>query len=151
MNIQPFFLMLGLLAAQYVLGRYPSWALILARPIGMVAATVFILGVLLMAAGAVVLLWQRTTLHPGHIPNKLVTRGVFAYSRNPIYQGMLLILTTIPLTASQPRLLVLTALFYLIMNFYVIPREERMIRTGFGVAFDDYTRRTRRWLGIYKA
>lgn len=150
MNIQPFLLMLALLAGQYVFGRYPSFALILARPIGMVAVAIFLLGFLLMAFGAVVLLWQRTTIHPGHIPQKLVTRGLFALTRNPIYLGMLLILTTIPLMAAQPRLLIFTLVFFLIMDFYVIPREERIIRAGFGAAYDDYRKRTRRWLGTYK-
>ena len=30
------------------------------------------------------------------------------------------------------------------------PREERIIRAGFGLEFDDYRKRTRRWLGMYK-
>ena len=150
MNIQPFLLMLALLAGQYVFGRYPSFALILARPIGFVAASIFMLGFLLMAAGAVTLIWKRTTIHPGHTPQTLVTRGLFALTRNPIYLGMLLILTTIPLMATQPRLLIFTLVFFLIMDFYIIPREERIIRAGFGVAYDDYRKRTRRWLGSYK-
>ena len=150
MNIQPFFLMLALLAGQYVFGRYPSFALILARPIGLVAVTIFMLGFLLMAIGAVVLMWQRTTIHPGHTPQKLITGWMFAITRNPIYLGMLLIMTTIPLMAAQPRLLVFTLAFFVIMNFYVIPREERIIRAAFGDEFDAYTQRTRRWLGRYK-
>lgn len=147
MNIQPFLLMLALLAGQYVFGRYPSFALILARPIGFVAVSIFMLGFLLMAVGAVTLLWKRTTIHPGHTPQTLVTRGLFALTRNPIYLGMLLILTTIPLMATQPRLFVFTLAFFLIMNFYVIPREERIIRAGFGANYDDYCQRTRRWFG----
>ena len=150
MNIQPFLLMLALLAGQYVFGRYPSFALILARPIGLVAVGIFAAGFLLMVSGAVTLLWQRTTIHPGHTPKKLIIRGLFALTRNPIYLGMLLILTTIPLMAVQPRLLIFTLAFFLIMDFYIIPREERIIRAGFGSEFDDYRKRTRRWLGMYK-
>ncbi|MBS1174951.1 MAG: hypothetical protein H6R05_1082 [Burkholderiaceae bacterium] len=139
--------MLALLAGQYVFGRYPSFALILARPIGMVAVATFLIGFLLMAFGAVTLIRKRTTIHPGRTPQKLVTRGLFALTRNPIYLGMLVILTTIPLMATQPRLLIFTLAFFLIMNFYVIPREERIIRAAFGAEFDDYCQRTRRWLG----
>lgn len=142
--------MLALLAGQYVFGRYPSFALILARPIGVVAVAIFLAGFLLMAFGAVTLIWKKTTIHPGHTPQKLVTGGLFALTRNPIYLGMLLILTTIPLMATQPRLLILTLAFFLIMDFYVIPREERIIRASFGMDFDDYCKRTRRWIGRYK-
>lgn len=65
MNIQPFFLMLALLTGQYVFGRYPSFALILARPIGLVAVSIFAVGLLLLLAGALTLLWRKTTVHPG--------------------------------------------------------------------------------------
>ena len=68
MNIQPFFLMLALVAGQYVFGRYPSFALILARPIGMVALVIFAVGLLLLLAGALTLLWRKTTVHPGRTP-----------------------------------------------------------------------------------
>ena len=149
MNIQPFFLMLALLAGQYVFGRYPSWALILARPIGLVAVAIFALGLLLLLAGALTLLWRKTTVHPGRTPQALVTGGLYRYTRNPIYLGMLLILLTIPLMATQPRLLIFTLAFFVIMDFYVIPREEKIIRKAFELDFEVYQRRTRRWFGIY--
>ena len=149
MNIQPFFLMLALLAGQYVFGRYPSFAWILARPIGMVALAIFTIGFLLMLVGALSLLWRKTTLHPGHTPQRLVTGGVYRYTRNPIYLGMLFILFTIPLMAMQPRLLIFTLIYFVVMDFYVIPREEKIIRNGFGTDYAVYQRRTRRWLGTY--
>ena len=141
--------MLALLAGQYVFGRYPSWALILARPIGLVAVAIFALGLLLLLAGALTLLWRKTTVHPGRTPQALVTGGLYRYTRNPIYLGMLLILLTIPLMATQPRLLIFTLAFFVIMDFYVIPREEKIIRKAFELDFEVYQRRTRRWFGIY--
>ena len=149
MNIQPFFLMLALLTGQYVFGRYPSFALILARPIGLVAVSIFAVGLLLLLAGALTLLWRKTTVHPGRTPQKLVTSGLYRYTRNPIYLGMLLILFVIPLMAMQPRLLIFTLAYFVIMDFYVIPREEKIIRNGFGTDFAVYQRRTRRWFGTY--
>ena len=149
MNIQPFFLMLVLLAAQYIFGRYPSFALILARPIGLVALTIGVVGGALMLLGAFSLAWRKTTLHPGHRPQKLVTGGVYRYSRNPIYLGMLLILCTIPLMATQPRLLIFTLIYYVIMDFYVIPREEKIVQSAMGTVYQVYLSRTRRWFGTY--
>ena len=149
MNIQPFFLMLVLLAGQYVFGRYPSFALILARPIGLVAVSIFAVGLLLLLAGALTLLWRKTTVHPGRTPQKLVTSGLYRYTRNPIYLGMLLILFVIPLMAMQPRLLIFTLAYFVIMDFYVIPREEKIIQSAFAVDFEVYKRRTRRWFGNY--
>lgn len=141
--------MLALLAGQYVFGRYPSFALILARPIGLVAVAIGALGLLLMLSGAATLLWRKTTVHPGRVPQRLVTRGLFHYTRNPIYLGMLLILLTIPLMATQPRLLVFTLAFFVIMDFYVIPREEKIVQSAFARDYEAYRRTTRRWFGTY--
>ncbi len=141
--------MLALLAGQYVFGRYPSFAWILARPIGLVALAIFTFGFLLMLLGALTLLWRKTTVHPGRTPQRLVTGGIYRYTRNPIYLGMLFILFTIPLMAMQPRLLIFTLIYFVVMDFYVIPREEKIIRNGFGTDYAVYQRRTRRWLGTY--
>ena len=105
--------------------------------------------VILMLVGALSLLWRKTTLHPGHTPQRLVTGGIYRYTRNPIYLGMLFILFTIPLMAMQPRLLIFTLIYFVVMDFYVIPREEKIIRNGFGTDYAVYQRRTRRWLGTY--
>lgn len=62
---------------------------------------------------------------------------------------MLLILFVIPLMAMQPRLLIFTLAYFVIMDFYVIPREEKIIQSAFAVDFEVYKRRTRRWFGNY--
>ena len=56
---------------------------------------------------------------------------------------------TLRLMAMQPRLLIFTLAYFVIMDFYVIPREEKIIQSAFAVDFEVYKRRTRRWFGNY--
>jgi protein-S-isoprenylcysteine O-methyltransferase Ste14 len=146
MNIYPLPLMLGLMVAQYILGGFPSLTHAIAHPIGLVALAVGGFGLLLMLISFIGLKRRNTTVDPTRSPNALVTTGLYRISRNPMYLGMLLMLFLIPLMAMRPRPLVFTLVFFLIMNFYVIPREERRIEKIFGSAFTQYKKRVRRWL-----
>lgn len=76
----------------------------------------------------------------------LVSTGVYAITRNPIYLGMLLVLIAgaLCLTSLWALLAPLSFALY-ITRFQIIP-EERALETLFGLAFADYKRRVRRWL-----
>lgn len=83
----------------------------------------------------------------GH-PKRLVTNGVFRYSRNPIYVAFLLPLVSLaylsPLAA-----LVSCLLYLLLMTFFVIMPEERVLSAEFGEAYQDYRARVPRWFGRF--
>lgn len=68
-------------------------------------------GVLLMALGAAEMRKWRTTVMPHEEARHLVTTGIFARSRNPIYLGDVLILTGLILIWDAPLALVLIPIF----------------------------------------
>lgn len=80
-------------------------------------------------------------------PDRLVTTGPFALSRNPIYLTFL-----VPLAAYawySPLAALLAALVYVgVMTWSVIASEERLLEQKFGDTFRAYKRRTPRWLVI---
>lgn len=78
-------------------------------------------------------------------PNHLVTDGVFAYSRNPIYVAFFAPLAS--LAVISPVAAVVAFVVYIAaMNRFVIAREERVLEENFGDAYRAYKTRTRRWL-----
>ena len=78
-------------------------------------------------------------------PNHLVTDGVFAYSRNPIYVAFFMPLLS--LAVLSPVASAVAFGFYIFgMNWFVIKREERVLEEGFGDEYRAYKMRTRRWL-----
>ncbi|MGI9461624.1 MAG: methyltransferase family protein [Alphaproteobacteria bacterium] len=89
----------------------------------------------------------KTSLNPRH-PNEasvLVTSGVFATSRNPMYLGLFLLLMGFGLMLESWWSLCLPILFLLyIQKFQIIP-EERILQKKFGKKYSDYCQAVRRW------
>lgn len=79
-------------------------------------------------------------------PGKLVTEGLFARSRNPMYLGMLVILIGVAsLLGSIAPWLGPIAFFAIAGGFY-IPIEEKAMVERFGEQYAEYRRRVPRWL-----
>lgn len=103
-------------------------------------------GLVFLSAAAARMRGARTTLDPAGRPRALVTGGVFRFSRNPIYLGMVLLLLGAALMAASWPGLVLVPLFAVLITLRFIRREEAALARAFGEEFTSYTRRTRRWL-----
>jgi protein-S-isoprenylcysteine O-methyltransferase Ste14 len=111
-------------------------------------AIVFLaLGLLLMIAAVLALSAARTTVNPlrPSRASKLVTRGIFRVSRNPIYLGDALVLAALALWLGNAANFVLLALFVAYIDRLQILPEERALTTLFGPAYLDYCARVRRW------
>lgn len=129
------------------------WVLAPLDPFSFVIAGTRPLGTFLLIGGLSLMLmavWEmrqhRTTPIPHMEPDALVSSGVFAISRNPIYLGDALILGGVILRADSPMLLVLIPIFVLIIQKRFIRAEESRLRRAFGAAFDAYCEKTRRWV-----
>lgn len=88
----------------------------------------------------------RTNIHTFRRPDVLVTEGPFRLSRNPMYLGFVLALLGLALGLGSVSALALVVVFWLIVNSWYIPFEERVMRETFGDSYTRYARRTRRWL-----
>ena len=91
---------------------------------------------------------HKTTINPLS-PDKassLVNSGIFSYSRNPMYLGMLLILLSISFKFNISGGLFISFLFKIyITRFQIIPEEKAMAKL-FGEEFITYKNQTRRWI-----
>jgi len=87
-----------------------------------------------------------TTIKPFERSSALVTQGPFGYSRNPMYSGLVLaLLGTAWLFGTLTPFAVVPAFAMLIQSRF-IRAEEAMLKEAFGVQYDDYCKRVRRWL-----
>lgn len=105
-------------------------------------------GVFLALAGVVSFRRHRTTVNPlkPQAASALVSTGVYAFTRNPMYLGMLVVLVAWGLYLSNLAAAVLVPLFVPCLNRLQILPEERVLRARFGAAFDAYAARVRRWI-----
>ena len=103
-------------------------------------------GVALTAVAALQMVLHHTSFVPRRDPSELVTGGVFALSRNPIYLGDALMLAGLCLWWHAPLALVLVPVFMAAITWRFILGEEARIAARFGDSYARYRARTRRWL-----
>lgn len=103
-------------------------------------------GVLLMVAALFAFWRHKTTAIPHQTPERLITDGVFARTRNPIYLGDALVLSgVILLFDAVPSLILVPIFVWWIERQFIIPEEDRMRRV-FKAEFARYERKVRRWV-----
>ena len=73
--------------------------------------------------------------------NHLMTTGVYAWVRNPVYSAAMLVCTGLLLMAYNLWLLLLPPVFWALMTAMLIPTEEKWLRELYGQAYADYCRR----------
>lgn len=97
-----------------------------------------------------ILLFRRagTTVNPFKpgTSSSLVTNGIYRFTRNPMYIGLLLTLLGWAAFLSSPPALFGLAVFVLYMNRFQIEPEERVLSSLFGTDYAAYHARVRRWL-----
>jgi protein-S-isoprenylcysteine O-methyltransferase Ste14 len=109
-------------------------------------------GVLFCLAGLLLVLWSlisfgesfRVGIDNEH-PDKLITSGIFAISRNPIYVAFALILLGQFLIFPNWILLVYMAAGIWLFHRQVL-REEEYLQQHYGKEYSDYSNRVRRYL-----
>ena len=122
---------------------------------GLDAGAPLFLGVIMMAAGFGLaftglrtLISNRTTPSPIQIEraNKLVTTGLYQFSRNPMYLGMVIFLVGVAVLFGNIWLLIEPAVFAAYITRFQIEPEERMLAAKFGADYVSYQKRVRRWI-----
>jgi len=110
-------------------------------------------GFLIIGFGFVLAFWTRslflrnsTTLQLSEEPTSLVTAGPFRYSRNPIYLGMASVLYGVAVLQGTLVAFAFPALFVMVIQFFIIPGEERKLENLFGETYREYKKSVRRWI-----
>jgi protein-S-isoprenylcysteine O-methyltransferase Ste14 len=105
------------------------------------------LGLLLSGWGQRTFAAEGTEILPASPTNKkVVTRGPFRYTRNPMYLGLILMAFGFAFYFGTPPFYAVPVLLFLLCNFVFIPFEEAKMQRQHGDQYTDYLRRVRRWL-----
>ncbi len=133
-----------------VLGLLVSW--LVGDPLASSPVTAG-LGWLLVAAFVVWNGWalvtiakHRTALLPGGPTTTVIDRGPFAWSRNPLYIGLLVGSAGVGLVVASMWALIALPLEWALLRWGAVVPEEQYLAAKFGATYTDYTGRVRRWL-----
>ncbi len=90
----------------------------------------------------------RTTVNPlrPSASSALVTRGVYRYTRNPMYLGQATVLAGAMLYLQSAIALLAVPLFVLYITWLQIMPEERALQARFPEVYPLFRQRVRRWL-----
>lgn len=79
-----------------------------------------------------------------------IMSGVYAFSRHPMYVSGILLYAGVGLAATSWIFLLCAAVDTVAWHL-AIPEEERNMSEKYGAAYEDYLRRTPRWIGLPRA
>jgi len=91
---------------------------------------------------------HNTTFHP-HTPEKtstVVDTGIYAYSRNPMYLALVLVLLALAFYLKNVTCFAVMPLFIWYITRYQIKPEEVMLDKLFPIDYQAYSQKVRRWL-----
>ncbi len=107
----------------------------------------FIAGVALILAARRQFAQHGQYTDPGHPTTNLVMTGVFSFSRNPLYLGVVGILIGIGLVINFMWVLIFLLPALVACHIILIRPEEKYLSVRFGEEYHIYTARVHRWLG----
>ena len=89
---------------------------------------------------------NKTTMIPFQDPSFLITNGIYKYTRNPMYLGMLFVQFGIAIYFGSISPFIIPFLFIPIMNSRIIQHEEVMLEKQFGESYIIFKNSVRRWI-----
>jgi protein-S-isoprenylcysteine O-methyltransferase Ste14 len=143
--IPPLWLLLALLAAA-ALHRWLPIAHVLQPPVTRLGLAFLVAGVALAFSGVGAFHRARTPIIPFERSTTLVTAGVYRFTRNPMYLGLVLILSGTALLLGSIGAFVPLPLFIWIIHAGYIRAEERFLEEIFGSEYVQYKSAVHRWL-----
>ena len=115
---------------------------------GLSSLLMILIGLTVIVIGVKTFHKSDTTVNPLNPKeaSHLVTDGVFSYTRNPMYLGMLIIVLGVTVyNGVYIGIIILPCFIFYIKKFQIKPEEEAM-QEIFADDYTDYFKRVRRWL-----
>lgn len=119
---------------------------IIPEPYSYAGAVLVVLGIAIAAVAAGSFHKAGTPVIPFEPSTALVTGGVYRYTRNPMYLGMVLLLIGAAILFGSLGAWIPIPFFIWIIQANFIRGEERFLEAIFGEQYREYKRKVRRWL-----
>ncbi len=132
--------------------------LLLAQDRSPASGPVLLVALGLLVMGAVIYVWcvwdfaafGHGTPAPFDAPRKLVVRGLYRYTRNPMYLGILTSLLGWAVMFQAPPLIIYAFCLAIGFQLFIVLYEERRLGRQFGAEYHIYCTQVGRWLPRFR-
>lgn len=149
LKVPPPFVMLLLVGTVFLFDQLFPFTVFYSLSLPIIASVLcFACGAAISLSGVQEFRRAKTTVNPlkPESSTSLVDSGIYQYTRNPMYLGMLLMLLSSVLYTQNPLGLISLSIFVMYMNRYQIKPEEKALVKLFGDEFKLYAQQVNRWL-----
>ena len=143
--LPPAYFLLALVATILVARLSPGWS-VASLVFGVVGGGLLVAGLAINLVADKAFKSSGTTVKPFEESSALVTSGIFRFSRNPMYVGIVLMLVGVSLLNGSIIGVIPALLLAVFLDRRFIRVEEKMLAEKFGDAWQTYAAQTRRWL-----
>lgn len=107
-----------------------------------------VLGVCILSIALYQFKLFKTTINPikPEAASTLVTSGIFRFSRNPMYLGMLLLILSLWIKTGAITGFIVVPCYIAYLNYFQIAPEERVMKALFTDSYIAYCQQVRRWI-----
>ena len=114
----------------------------------LISIIILLIGILTLINPIFKFIKSKTTIDPIKFKkvNKLIISGIYKYSRNPMYLGLLMIVISSTIFYLNIFSITTPILFVCWINRFQIKREEIFLTEKFGEEYISYKIKTRRWI-----
>jgi protein-S-isoprenylcysteine O-methyltransferase Ste14 len=115
-------------------------------------SSVYLSGVMVSAGFAIMMLawWQfrvrKVAICPTANTDYLITDGVYRFTRNPMYLGMLTMLVGVAVFFGTLPFIVATVIYFAVIDRWFCRFEEEKLVAAFGHDYEEYRSGVRRWI-----
>lgn len=128
---------------------YAVWLIPINRTFALVGGLITLgVGAVILPAGMIEFRSLRRST--GQDISKLITIGIYRWSRNPQFIGWFLMLLGMSIMGRSGVALVLTIVFAIVLHLYTIRLAEPYLERVYGDEYRLYKSRTARWIGLPK-
>lgn len=147
LKLPPILVFIFFAIMMYLVGRFLPFGFFDFFGRFLLAKILSVLAVLIALVSLIQFYRLKTTVDPRapHKTNRLITNGLYKYSRNPMYLAMLLLILAYGLQMGNAFNTLVAAGFVSYMNRFQIIPEEKILLQKFGKEYKIYLSQTRRW------
>lgn len=118
----------------------PAWT----KPIGIIFMTIG--GILVLICVLLFIFLGKGTPAVFDPPTEFVATGPYAYVRNPMYIGGLILLIGFGLYHHSLSVLILSVILFVLFHLFVVFVEEIILEKRFGKSYVEYKTHVNRWI-----